>query len=309
MSLLADTAASLLGHPLAQRWSRKINASGNNRVYTPDDVLGERILRMGELLYIEDKLPGRILLPGAKIKREDALLLLVGLVLKARPYLWSEEVRSSLRDITVPRLTLSPTVLTDPRAWHTFETGITTGGVFEHEGKRFEDGTADALLVSDAGKGLTVSLFGEMRDADTGDPYPAVFTTGHDYGTVYPDDLNDAERVHLESVLVANSFLNSPYIPKERRKLSRGARREAARAGVPSEDEDVTFIILRRPAPRRREDSEETTVAWRHRWLVNGHVRAQWYPSEQAHKPIWIAPYLKGPEDAPMLEHAYKVAR
>jgi hypothetical protein len=42
---------------------------------------------------------------------------------------------------------------------------------------------------------------------------------------------------------------------------------------------------------------------------VNGHVRAQWYPSEQAHRLIWIAPYLKGPEDAPMLTHAYKVAR
>jgi hypothetical protein len=37
------------------------------------------------------------------------------------------------------------------------------------------------------------------------------------------------------------------------------------------------------------------------RWVVRGHWRNQWYPSRDGHKPIWIAPHVKGPEDAPLL--------
>lgn len=45
------------------------------------------------------------------------------------------------------------------------------------------------------------------------------------------------------------------------------------------------------------------TVEWRHRWMVRGHWRNQPYPSlgEGVTKPVWIAPYLKGPDGAPVL--------
>ena len=48
---------------------------------------------------------------------------------------------------------------------------------------------------------------------------------------------------------------------------------------------------------------------YRHRWLVLGHFRNQWYRSEQTHKVIWIAPYVKGPDDAPLKPTVYKVSR
>lgn len=38
-----------------------------------------------------------------------------------------------------------------------------------------------------------------------------------------------------------------------------------------------------------------------HRWLVRGHWRKQWYPSEQRHIPIWINAHVKGPEGAPLM--------
>lgn len=44
-----------------------------------------------------------------------------------------------------------------------------------------------------------------------------------------------------------------------------------------------------------------TTSAYRHRWMVRGHWRQQWYPSLGLHRPVHIAPYLKGPADAPLL--------
>jgi hypothetical protein len=44
---------------------------------------------------------------------------------------------------------------------------------------------------------------------------------------------------------------------------------------------------------------------------VRGHWRQQWYPSIQDHRPVWIAPHRKGPEDAPMLggEKVYQWSR
>jgi hypothetical protein len=39
---------------------------------------------------------------------------------------------------------------------------------------------------------------------------------------------------------------------------------------------------------------------WNYQWLVRGHWRKQWFPSRSAHVPVWIAPYVKGPEDKPL---------
>jgi hypothetical protein len=40
---------------------------------------------------------------------------------------------------------------------------------------------------------------------------------------------------------------------------------------------------------------------WHHRWVVRMHKVRQWYPSEQRHKVIYRGPYLKGPQDKPLL--------
>ncbi len=37
-------------------------------------------------------------------------------------------------------------------------------------------------------------------------------------------------------------------------------------------------------------------------------LQAQWYPSDGAHHVIWVAPYVKGPADAPIKTPVYKVA-
>ena len=40
---------------------------------------------------------------------------------------------------------------------------------------------------------------------------------------------------------------------------------------------------------------------WNHRWVVRMHKVRQWYPSEQRHNMIYRGPYVKGPEDKPLL--------
>lgn len=39
-----------------------------------------------------------------------------------------------------------------------------------------------------------------------------------------------------------------------------------------------------------------------HRWIVSGHWRNHWYPSQGRHRPIWITDHFKGPDGAPILD-------
>jgi hypothetical protein len=80
-----------------------------------------------------------------------------------------------------------------------------------------------------------------------------------------------------------------------------------SRASVRRDEHDglnpgaVRLIHLRRAtkaqgAPHDEKAAREYTC----RWMVRGHWRQQWYPSRQVHRPVWITPHLKGPEDKPI---------
>lgn len=78
----------------------------------------------------------------------------------------------------------------------------------------------------------------------------------------------------------------------------RAARNRLRREGV--EPPPVRVIELRRP---KRSDSSpgESGREYHHSWIVRGHWRQQWYPTREVHRPVWIAPHLKGPEGAPLI--------
>lgn len=76
----------------------------------------------------------------------------------------------------------------------------------------------------------------------------------------------------------------------------RAARRRMAREG--REPASVRVISIRGASASGGGDGSREYV---HRWVVRGHWRRQWYPSIQQNRPIWITPYVKGPEDAPLL--------
>lgn len=65
-------------------------------------------------------------------------------------------------------------------------------------------------------------------------------------------------------------------------------------------DTMVSVITLRHRAPFRE---GETHVEWRHRWVVRGHWRHQPYKGEDGvtiYRWIYINPFIKGPEGAPL---------
>lgn len=88
---------------------------------------------------------------------------------------------------------------------------------------------------------------------------------------------------------------------------TRAACKRLTRAGhqVPS----VRVIELRRP--KTTSGTGDSDREYHHQWIVRGHWRQQWHPKRQVHRPVWIAPHIKGPEGAPLIggEKVYALKR
>lgn len=87
----------------------------------------------------------------------------------------------------------------------------------------------------------------------------------------------------------------------------RAARKRMRRAN--QEPKPVRVIELRRP--QRSASDGSGTREYHHAWVVRGHWRQQWFPKREVHRPVWIAPHIKGPEGAPLIggEKVYALKR
>lgn len=125
-------------------------------------------------------------------------------------------------------------------------------------------------------------------------------------GARYPDDLRNGS---AELMLKLAAFINSPFVRVDnvRAHTSKQARRRyGPRIGDPVALNVVTLRAEVREAVRVEAGDGPR---WKQRWIVRGHYRAQWYPSTKSHKVIWVAPYLKGPDNAPIKQPIYAVVR
>ncbi len=67
---------------------------------------------------------------------------------------------------------------------------------------------------------------------------------------------------------------------------------------------NLVNVIQYRRTENDREYLGESNVQWSHRWIVRGHWRWQPFKNEKGQddrKRIWIAPFMKGPEDKPLV--------
>jgi hypothetical protein len=101
-------------------------------------------------------------------------------------------------------------------------------------------------------------------------------------------------RLRTAWLLMQQSLVNSSEV-----QLTRPARRRLQRAG--HEPADVRLVELRRTSTPAHTDDSTTDREYHHRWIVRGHWRQQWHPSRQVHRPTWIAPHIKGPDQAPLI--------
>lgn len=113
-------------------------------------------------------------------------------------------------------------------------------------------------------------------------------------------DMGVARERHLSLAILASlwRFVREPYVATDEERPSRAASKRAQRSNV--EPSSLRVVRLRRkaaPAP----EGHDGTAHYSHRFVVSGHWRNQWYPSMKDHRPRYIAPYVKGPEDRPLV--------
>ena len=111
--------------------------------------------------------------------------------------------------------------------------------------------------------------------------------------------LGKIHRVWELSVISANLMM-TPTVTERMTVKAEGATRVASRrAHVPVPN---VKVINLRPMRYVREDSDSSGRKYKHRWVVNGHWRNQAHgKGYKKRKRVWVNPYLKGPEGAPLL--------
>lgn len=175
-----------------------------------------------------------------------------------------------------------------------------------------------AMMWGSAPKGLFLCAFGEWEPdvrpvvTDREPPMPLIYAIATDWGTPVMTESEIAhalEKYQVPGILDANvtlikflpafwSFISQKIVVSAPVR-HRSSERRAAREGLSASG--VRLIKLR--TTERRTEPGEGTVNWQHSWIVRGHWRKQWYPSQQTHKARYINPYPKGPEDKPLLAH------
>jgi len=177
-------------------------------------------------------------------------------------------------------------------------------------------------VTSDSG--LIVFAFhrqGDIDDFDDGPPYPGMrittgdiivshympwpFDTAPGVGDIDKDDPRNLQR----PIQCLWRLLSQTITTKAGEMPSRAFRRRAERAKFPHRR--VTVVTLRRPN-QHEPSGEHTTVEWTHRWIVAGHWRNQPYPSLGISRQIWISPFVKGPDDLPLVmpkERVFQLVR
>jgi hypothetical protein len=109
-------------------------------------------------------------------------------------------------------------------------------------------------------------------------------------------------------------LMQQPLVYQRTQPTLRGLRRQLQRKGYPVGDIRIldarprrytTVAGPARPAPEHAagEDAADDAPDGRKigvRFPVRGFWRNQWYPSRQLHRPLWIDPHWRGPEDAPI---------
>ncbi|MFD8497297.1 hypothetical protein [Amycolatopsis sp. NPDC059657] len=178
--------------------------------------------------------------------------------------------------------------------------------------------------VSEAADEIVDRVLSQFLDSLERAPIPPSFTPPHGYEwcSLTPMEFTEMEGwpgpvsgstpsphedagIALQRTILATWLLMGQTLARsERMNAPRPARRRIERLDR-NLDPSVRYIDLRRartePSERSGDDSTGRTRNYRHRWIVRGHWRNQYYPSRDDHRPIWIAPHLAGPDDKPLI--------
>lgn len=317
------------------RWYAKAGVTMHARrgpsLETAEDVLIERAGIVAALFqhglgYLSDDVIRWLGEPMHKgITTQHTSLTAGASLLEAMPYLWIEEMRQAAvaGADDLPRHTIGKGTLPHPIMWWTYPNDMSMTAHGPGSLEVFGLGSKPGLIGSIIHPGMTkdmqfciqqtdIMVHSDSDSAEAASAYYLLTEQLIPFGATFPDDcVNEGQRHKVATLLAMLAFVRSPHLLHFRADARRPYRRMMQRTQAPKGMvQSVGFTILRHPKAVGYEGPDESQeVNWQHRWLVGGHYRNQWYPSAESHQVIWIAPYLKGPEGAPMKERVYKVAR
>jgi hypothetical protein len=272
---------------------------------TPEDVVVDKIMTQGSILSERTSLGALNVDVGDEVSEKAMRVMIFKMMDRAVPYLWKNEIRlAATRQRRLPRHQIAKNLMPVPIAWWTWETDIVTPE---------RNMSCVSMLLCDFGVGFLLLQFfrSDSEVVAPEDQRASINGAFIPHSVVFPDDIPTPIMANvIDCVLKMLAFIRSPFLCVEERKTSRPLRRELKRTQQDPLPE-VRFVDLRRvqQQPEDRGDTEGSGRDWRWRWLVSGHFRAQWHPSTQTHEIMWIAPYMKGPEDKPIKPRMFRVMR
>lgn len=137
-----------------------------------------------------------------------------------------------------------------------------------------------------------LAIDNEIQCPFSPNPIPALRGDGTEFAS-----FRDADGIAQWLAILKTAWLlmTQPVATVTDAQFDRAARRRMPKGQDPAR---VRVITLRRPATSGSGDSDRE---YHHQWIVRGHWRQQWFPARKVHRPVWIAPHVKGPEGAPLL--------
>lgn len=96
-------------------------------------------------------------------------------------------------------------------------------------------------------------------------------------------------------------FMNLEITDVESVHHSRQMKRAAERDNLTLPD--LRVVTLRKKRVEAYHSTGAREMEWSCQWLVGAHWRNQWFPKSGEHRPVYIMPYVKGPDNKPFREN------
>jgi len=310
-TVLAETIKTCTSHPLARRFlaycaaEEERNSEMGYFITEAWMAQAERLFAMTtlatpEFLSLHPMYKGLVNQSPLAFDDTDIRAAIISQMKVAQVYLFTSDIMSKLSSMPVPRHTISPELMPHPIMYWTSERPLSVS-TDPDDVKAETASDVDWILVSENIEGLTLTM-------PVGD---VITTTALEFGKIWPDEYDHPEQWSM--VLAVFAFLNSPFVDSSPVRLPRSSRREIEREAKHnpkiSPDPLTHVVTLRTLSEGEGGSNRDGSVEHDHQWWVQGHIRAQWYPSKKSHKLIWIAPHLKGPSDKPIKTKTYVVKR
>lgn len=282
----------------------KQHISHNHKVYNdqPWHALGERYYAVYTCLAAS--ISDRVGLEGLKegVSRESLMVSMAYMLSYTTPYLWNCDMEHLADAAPLPTHVVSHQVMPSPFMFWSRDSAYVQR---DEQGNHMGENNWIALFYSHDHLLVLGDWVNESTDSIT------LVHNRIELGKTWPHDYEGDTQIGR--LLKRCAFLSSPYVDTTKHRLAHHHRRQMEHAHIPAPEREETIHVvkLRHKAPAKAQPSGEpgAGVEWKHQWWVAAHYRAQWYPSEEAHKVIWIAPFLKGPAGKPVLEKVYAVIR